>query len=242
MANTINPIIPEFISFTKTWHTKPYHSISPLRPELPAKGKNVVVTGGGTGIGRAIAIAFAQARASSVSILGRRIDRLYSAAKEITAAAEHTGTRVLYETADLTKHEDVEKALAVFVGKVGKLSILVANAGAFPEPGPIATMDATLFMKGFDVKVLTCLNAIQAFMPVAAPDAMVFNISSAAGHIAPIPGMSHYAASKAAGIKMVEYFSVENPDVYFAQIQPGVVATEISETSSTNAKDEREGL
>ena len=51
MADKNNIEIPKFTSFTKTWHNKPYASISPSRPELSAKGKNVVVTGGGTGIG-----------------------------------------------------------------------------------------------------------------------------------------------------------------------------------------------
>lgn len=48
-----------FVSFTKTWHNKPYAAIDPMRPELSAKVKFVVVTGGATGIGKAIAVAFA---------------------------------------------------------------------------------------------------------------------------------------------------------------------------------------
>ena len=240
MADKNNIKIPKFTSFTKTWHNKPYASISPSRPELSAKGKNVVVTGGGTGIGKAIAIAFAQAGAASVSILGRRIDRLKSAVKEITAAAVNSDTSVLFQTADLTKREEVDTALQSFVGKVGKISILVANAGAHPELGPLATMHAVSFMKGFEINVLTCLNAVQAFIPVAASNAMVFSISSGIGHIAPMPGMSSYAASKSAGIKMIDYFAAENPDLHFVHIQPGVVSTEINEGTSMVGQDERE--
>lgn len=238
MADKDDVVIPEFISFTKIWHNKSYDRISPLRPELSARGKNVVVTGGGTGIGKAVAIAFAQAGADSVFILGRRIDRLKTAAKEIMAAARTGNTRVLFETADLTKREDVDRALKSFVGKVGKISILVANAGALPEPGPLATMDAALFMKGFEVNVLTCLNAIQAFIPLAASNAVVFSISSGIGHIAPMPGMSSYAASKSAGTKMVDHFAAENPDLHFVNIQPGVVSTEINEGTSMLGQDE----
>jgi NAD(P)-dependent dehydrogenase (short-subunit alcohol dehydrogenase family) len=240
MADKNNIKIPKFTSFTETWHNKPYASISPSRPELSAKGKNVVVTGGGTGIGKAIAIAFAQAGAASVSILGRRIDRLKSAVEEITAAAVNGDTSVLFQTADLTKREEVDTALQSFVGKVGKISILVANAGAHPELGPLATMHAASFMKGFEINVLTCLNAVQAFIPVAASNAMVFSISSGIGHIAPMPGMSSYAASKSAGIKMIDYFAAENPDLHFVHIQPGVVSTEINEGTSMVGQDERE--
>src|SRR5436305_6345821 len=111
MADKSNIEILKFTSFTKTWHNKPYASISPSRPELSAKGKNVVVTGGGTGIGKAIAIAFARAGAASVSIRGRRIDRLKSAVKDITAASVNSDTSVLFQTADLTKREQVDSAL-----------------------------------------------------------------------------------------------------------------------------------
>ncbi|KAI1044134.1 hypothetical protein LB505_010555 [Fusarium chuoi] len=79
-----------FVSFTKTWHNKPYPSIDPTRPELSAAGKFVAITGGGTGIGRSIAIAFAQAGASTVAILGRRLDRLEIAAAEIAEASGAT--------------------------------------------------------------------------------------------------------------------------------------------------------
>lgn len=239
MADKNNIETPKFVSFTETWHNKPYASISPSRPELSAKGKNVVITGGGTGIGKAIAIAFAQAGAASVSILGRRIDRLKGAATEIAAAAAKSDTSVLFETADLTRREQVDTALQSFVSKVGKISILVTNAGALGDPGPVATISAASFMKGFETNVMTSLNAVQAFIPVATSDARVFNISSGIGHFAPMPGMSSYAASKAAGIKMIDYFAAENPDLHFVHVQPGVVDTEINEETNMVGQDQR---
>lgn len=60
---------PKVPPFTKGWHTKPYPFISPERPELLAAGRNVVVTGGGTGIGNAIAVAFAQGERRSCTSL-----------------------------------------------------------------------------------------------------------------------------------------------------------------------------
>ncbi|KAI8237895.1 Short chain dehydrogenase andI [Colletotrichum sp. SAR 10_86] len=78
----------QFMSLTKIYHHKPYELIPPPRPELSAAGKNVVITGGGTGIGKSIALSFAKAGASSVCILGRRLDRLEIAIAEIRGAAK----------------------------------------------------------------------------------------------------------------------------------------------------------
>ncbi|KAK8203603.1 hypothetical protein M8818_005253 [Zalaria obscura] len=88
MPNDIE--LPEFPTFTQTYHHAPYAAISPSRPELSAAGKVVVVTGGGTGIGRSIAVSFAQAGADTVAILGRREDRLKSSVAEISAANQKT--------------------------------------------------------------------------------------------------------------------------------------------------------
>lgn len=41
-------VLPEIKSFTNTWHNAPYSAINPLRPELSASGRHVVVTGAGT--------------------------------------------------------------------------------------------------------------------------------------------------------------------------------------------------
>ncbi|KAB5546817.1 hypothetical protein GE09DRAFT_1174752 [Coniochaeta sp. 2T2.1] len=60
-----SPPMKSFVSFTETWHNRPYPAILPTRPEISASGKSVFVTGGGAGIGKAAAIAFAQAGAKS---------------------------------------------------------------------------------------------------------------------------------------------------------------------------------
>jgi NAD(P)-dependent dehydrogenase (short-subunit alcohol dehydrogenase family) len=227
MDNTDNLAIPKWVSFTQEWHTKPYPDISPSRNDLSAIGKNVVITGGGTGIGKAVAIAFAQAGANSVSILGRRLDRLKSSVIAISAAAQ-SNTQVLYRIADLTDRAQVESALASITSAVGKVDILVNNAGSLPPLGPVAIYDAATFMQAFEMNVLTSLNAIQAFIPVAGADPILLNVSTNLAHIQPMPSMPAYAASKAAQLKMVEHFAVENPDLHVVSLQPGVIATEIA--------------
>lgn len=72
-------------SFTETMHRSAYPEISPSRPELSQAGKTVLITGGHTGIGFAIARAFAQANAGRIVIVGRRADRVTSAASRLEA-------------------------------------------------------------------------------------------------------------------------------------------------------------
>ena len=239
MADRNNIEIPAFVSFTKTWHNKPYAAVSPARPELSASGKNVIVSGGGTGIGKAIAIAFAQAGAASVTILGRREDRLKIATAAISAEAKDKKTHVLYEICDMTKGTSVKQAFDRIVEKVGEISVLVSNAGALPEPGPLSTTDPDVFMSGFGSNVLSTFNAVQAFIPRAVDkDATFISINSGIAHIAPMPGMGAYASSKVASGKLVDYIAVENPGLRTFNVQPGVISTEINEGMSMEGQDE----
>lgn len=220
--------IGSYGSFTKISYDQPYPTISPLRPELSSKGKNVIVTGGGTGIGKAIAIAFAQSGAASVSIVGRREDRLILASKEITSAARGD-TRVLYRVTDLTDSSSTEASFKSIAAEVGKINILISNAGVLGEIGPVASVNVDSVMKAFDLNVRSAFNAVQAFVPLAGNEPVIISTSTAAIHISPIPGAIAYTASKLAAYKTFEYLAAENPELHIVQIQPGVIATEINE-------------
>ncbi|KAF7194290.1 Short chain dehydrogenase citE [Pseudocercospora fuligena] len=239
MASKQNAAPFSFPSFTKTWHSSPYEFISPSRPELSARGKNVVVTGGGTGIGKAIAIAFAQAGASSVAIIGRREDRLKTAVQEISEAAGQLQTKVIFEVADLTKRDVTTAALHRIVEKQGgTIEIFVSNAGATPSPGLALKSNDDDFMKLFDMNIRSTLNAIHAFVPHASENAVLINVSTGLAHMLPRAGISAHAASKAASLKLVDYIQVENPQLHVVSIQPGSVKTEATQNMKVQGKDD----
>ncbi|KAF4625928.1 hypothetical protein G7Y89_g12235 [Cudoniella acicularis] len=208
------------------YHSKPYPFISPTRPELSAAGKNVVVTGGGTGIGKAIAIAFAQAGASCIAILGRRLDRLQTTATEITIASP--ATRILFETTDVSQRASIDRALKNITDQVGRIDVFVSNAGMLPTQAPVAGYDESEFRHGFELNVIGAFNTVQAFLPLAAPGAKLFNTSSLIAHVVPWQDMFAYAVDKAATTKMFDYIAAENPDLHVVNVQPGVVVTEMS--------------
>lgn len=237
MAETTEfPSLPSWSSPTKVWHNKPYPFISPERPELSAAGKNIVVAGGGSGIGKATAIAFAQAGAASVTIIGRRANRLEDTAREIRAAGPKT--TVLTESINMSQRAAADAAMKNVASKVGKLDGFVWCAGILPHMAPVLGYDEQDLRHGFEVMVMGAFNAIQAVLPVAAPDAKIINVSSGIGHITPMPGLFNYAMYKLAVVKMFDYVAAENPELFVVNTQPGVIKTEINSQTDVESQDE----
>ncbi|KLP07006.1 related to peroxisomal short-chain alcohol dehydrogenase [Fusarium fujikuroi] len=228
-----------FVSFTKTWHNKPYPSIDPTRPELSAAGKFVAVTGGGTGIGRSIAIAFAQAGASTIAILGRRLDRLETAAAEI-AAASGGRTNVIFEAVDISQRSTLDAAVISLVKKAGgnKIDILISNAGVSPDVGAVVGFDEAEFRRGIELNVIGAFNTLQSFGPFLTSNAYIFNTSTGMVHLRPIAQGWAYTAVKAAVFKMFEYLQDDKPEWHVVQIQPGVIRTELNERFDVVGQDD----
>lgn len=145
------------------------------------EGKVVLVTGGSIGVGEAAAVAFGDAGATVIDV-ARNPDTL--AAAEAKAAVES------------------------IVREAGRLDVLVNNAGVY-DFAPLATASEKLVRAQFEVNVFGLTFATQAALPaLTASKGSVINISSAAGH-KPVPGGSHYGASKAAVESLTRSWAVE---------------------------------
>ena len=99
------------------------------------KGKSALITGGNTGIGRAIALAYAREGADVAVAWIDREAEARSLEKEISSL----GRKALGIRCDVTKEADVARCLKEAVGALGKLDILVSNAG-IQRPQPITEM------------------------------------------------------------------------------------------------------
>ncbi|KFA54583.1 hypothetical protein S40293_02238 [Stachybotrys chartarum IBT 40293] len=215
-------------TFTKTYHNTTYAAISPTRPELSYAGKNVLVTGGGSGIGQAISIGFAEAGAKSVTILGRRVERLQQGLAEIKEAAGDTPTELLYEAADIAEPSQLAKAFESVAAKVGKIDVLVSNASAAGTVGKLTDLKPGDLADALRTDVVGALNVFQAFIPVAGPSPIVLNTSSALAYIDPYPNIAIYVAAKAAALRIWQAVAVEHPELRLVHIQPGYIPTAIN--------------
>ncbi|RDW66980.1 NAD(P)-binding protein-28 [Coleophoma crateriformis] len=218
-----------FPSYTSTWHSSTYATISPTRPELSLHGKSVVITGGGSGIGAAITEAFARAGVSKLAIIGRRKEVLEAAAARIKSIA-HPGTQIIIVVADVASQEQVTTAFDKIAQQFDqKPDILVSNAGYFGGRVPLDIenlkgVDATL-----NINVKGAFLVTKAFISIAVDDATIINISSAVEHLPPWPGFALYAASKAAAHKLMESFQLEYPSLHVVSLHPGqVMETDMS--------------
>src|SRR5262245_13707461 len=95
---------------------------------LDLKGKCAIVTGATRGIGRAIAERLVSAGAN-VAIGARTRAQLEQVTAQLEQSAKHANQRVLGISADVGKYEDCKALVAGAVAALGRLDILINNAG-----------------------------------------------------------------------------------------------------------------
>ncbi|KAH7109299.1 oxidoreductase [Dendryphion nanum] len=210
---------------TKNYHKKTYPSIDPTRPELSAKGKTIVITGGGTGIGAATANHFSAAGAARIGILGRREEPLL--ATKAAIEKQYPETEVLAIPTDVTKKAEVDAAFAK-IANGGHIDVLVSNAAVAGALGNFADTEVDDFLWGIVTNVTGNVTVTKAFLNHASKHAVVIETNSAAAHISPAPGFASYNVSKAATARFYSSLTIEHPDLSFFSVQPGVVETDMS--------------
>ncbi|MCG6498748.1 SDR family NAD(P)-dependent oxidoreductase [Kitasatospora sp. A2-31] len=150
--------------------------------------RQIVVTGGGTGIGRAVAEAFA-AQGDQVVITGRRKDVLEQTSAQL-------GVNVRAVAFDASDPVQVQAALDALPARV---NVLVNNAGGntdigADEPTGLDAV-AAAWRANLDANVLSAVLVTTALRPRLAAGGTVVSISSIAAHRG---GSGSYGAAKAA--------------------------------------------
>jgi 2-hydroxycyclohexanecarboxyl-CoA dehydrogenase len=156
-------------------------------------GQVAIVTGGGRGIGRGIALALA-AEGADVAVLDVDLATAEATAAELRAA----GRRALGLAADVTDLEQVEAATSRVTAELGRLDVLVNNAGWTPNE-PFAGSAPATWRRIVDVNYVGVLNCTRAALAAMLPRkaGRIVSIASDAGRVG-TPREAVYAGAKAA--------------------------------------------
>ena len=184
---------------------------------LAMSGKAVIVTGGCKGIGRGIAARFLSAGA----------DVVICCRHEPADLPRGGGKEALFVQVDVREIEDVDRAVAFTLSRLGRLDVLVNNAGGSPEAAA-ATASPRFSAAIIALNLTAPLNFSQranTVMQGQAEGGVIINIASVSG-TRPSPGTAAYGAAKAGLLNLTQSLAVEwAPKVRVNAVTAGLILT-----------------
>jgi 3-oxoacyl-[acyl-carrier protein] reductase len=195
---------------------------------MDVDGTVVLVTGGSRGIGRAVAEQFA-AQGATLAVQFRAARQ---AADDTVAALPGAGHLAL--PADLADPGQVRSLVEQVVGELGRIDVLVNNAGIYEEHPILATGYEEwqrAWRRTIDTNLIGPANLLHAVVPhmVAAGGGRIVNVSSR-GAFRGEPDHPAYGASKAGlnslGQSMARALGPHG--IYVTTVAPGFVETDMA--------------
>ncbi len=155
-------------------------------------GKVAIVTGASSGLGVAFATGFAEAGAD-IAICARREDRLQATREQV----ETLGRRCVAVRADVSVPEDCERVVAETVERLGRVDVLVNNAG-IGTAVPATRESPDEFRRVIDINLNGTYFMAQACARAMKEGGSIVNIGSVLGSTSAFLPQAAYASSKAA--------------------------------------------
>jgi glucose 1-dehydrogenase len=198
------------------------------------KGKNVLVTGGSSGIGQAIAVRFAEYGANVAINYLRQPEEAADTEAQVQACVakvQQEGVQDVLVQGDVSKGDDVVRMVSAAIDGLGGLDVLVNNAG-IQISRPSQELSSEDFDKVLAVNLrgsfLCAREAIRHFLAEEKPGAIV-NISSV-HQIIPKPDYLGYSTSKGGMQNLTRTLALEfaGRGIRVNGIGPGATVTPIN--------------
>ncbi|HPX73580.1 MAG: 3-ketoacyl-(acyl-carrier-protein) reductase [Euryarchaeota archaeon ADurb.BinA087] len=183
-----------------------------------------IVTGGNSGIGYALCEELLK-RGGTVYLAGRDQKKVAEAAGQLSAFRDRVRTLIV----DVTKQEQVQKAIERTAKEAGRLDMLFNNAGIFkPMLFETGTLDDWRAM--IDTNLWSVIYGVQAAIPIMLRQGSghIVNTSSLAG-LVPYPMQVIYDTTKYAVVGLSESLRYEYAEkgIRVSVICPGDIATPV---------------
>jgi NAD(P)-dependent dehydrogenase (short-subunit alcohol dehydrogenase family) len=188
-------------------------------------GKTALVTGGASGIGLAAVELFA--RNGAVVAMNHLADDLRADAE--IERLTHSGCRIVAAPGDVADAGDCRKMVARAIDRLGRLDILINNAGTSGTTAPIEFADLGRMTEEFWSAILSTnllgpfRCAHEAAPALKAAQGAIVNTASVAG-LGAVGSSVAYGASKAALINLTRNLArALSPEVRVNAVAPGLV-------------------
>jgi glucose 1-dehydrogenase len=198
------------------------------------KGKNVLVTGGSSGIGQAIAVRFAEYGANVAINYLTTPDEAHDTEDQVHACVRRVrqeGVRDVLVQGDVSNEDDVVRMVGEAADGLGGLDVLVNNAG-IQISKPSDELTSREFDKVLAVNLrgsfLCAREAIKAFLAAEKPGVIV-NVSSV-HQVIPKPDYLGYSCSKGGMMNLTRTLALEYAarGIRVNGIGPGATITPIN--------------
>ena len=189
------------------------------------KGKNAIITGGGSGLGKAVAIALAN-EGVNIGITGRNEENLKNTAEEI----KKLGVNAAYSVFSIDDEKAVKTGIDTLVKDLNDVDILVNNAG-IGNFGTLEQMPSETWEQVIKTNLFGVYYTAQAVHPYLKEKGQgdIVNVASTAG-LKGGPNMSAYAASKAAVVSLSQSMMAEwrKENIRVITLTPSTIASDMS--------------
>ncbi len=205
------------------------------------EGKVAFVTGGGRGIGRGCSLALARGGAD-IAIAYRKDEKT---AEETAAEIRKLGRKARAIQCDVSQEDQVKAAVAEVVDQMGKIDILVCNAGIASRGNAVRDTSTEEMRRVLDTHIMgsfwCCREALDSMR--ASGDGRIIIISSVATISHGARGAPYNMAKSALESLMKTLCKEEGPNgIRVNAIGPGLIETEmgrrlVAARSGTDIKD-----
>jgi len=196
---------------------------------MKLKGRAAIITGASQGLGAAIAERFA-AEGASLALCSRHQAEIETKCRELLSL--HPQAKIHAQAADVASEDQVDSLFAVAERELGHIDILVNNAGIYGPMGTLDAIDWSDWVKAIAINLNGSVYCARKAVALFKPNryGKIINLSGG-GATNPLPGISAYAASKAAIVRLTETLALEVQGfgIDVNAVAPGALATRLTD-------------
>ncbi len=181
------------------------------------EGKVAFITGAGRGQGRSHAVRLAQEGADIIAVdichdvEGALPMSTPADLAETVKLVEMQDRRIVATQADVRDVDELKAAVDAGVEQLGRLDIVLANAGIASLGGPVQTMAADNWKHTIDINLTGLWHTARVAIPhlIAGGQGGSIVLTSSVGGMHAMPNMSHYVSAKHGVVGLMRSLAVE---------------------------------